>query len=615
MRVLIFAAAVCALGAGAVGAKWFRTVVPTSDSSNAMFLAPMIGVIEPCIQQPSGGLDASSLVRACTGPSGSAGALVESTLQALQKPGEARSEYALGYTLPIPLLQLFQRNGNDWEINQTMVQRLVRTIHDADRPLIMYLFSTHFAAHAPIEEHLATDPLNMSHTRDGALGRDVYYDTHVYNWTFADTQNALTERRAQAIRAVLAETCRLDAVDRKKIRGITLLGELHHLFPDFQGGMGFNAPYRVSDYSQASLQQFRRFIAQEFQTIEKLNRVMGADYRSFEEVAPPSKDIRTEPLTRFTEHIDSFAHGTFPVSGWAYVPEDKSRTYEPRVHIYRNGLLAARTGVHLSRQDVLASKPEFGTANTGWRFDMDFRAWPAGQHRLDIFLELRPGHLIPMGTRHVAIMDRSQSTPLPMPQETLPHAQRDTQGIQAYIDFPADQSAYYHNPLVAVWHQFRARQVTDYLQHFAAEVHSSCLTQIPLYTHQIVPFTNPSWDQNKYAIEDSLRPHPGIRLGVSLYGEPTYGTSFSQWFARSGHSRYGITEFHPLKSLDAPQMLEVFERHRQQGAEFLSFFAEPVWEGRRVPRPENIFSFDTDNPKFQSDALYRAVQQSLRLSH
>ena len=42
-----------------------------------------------------------------------------------------------------------------------------------------------------------------------------------------------------------------------------MLGELHHLFPNFQAGMGFGDKYLVSDYSPASVEGFRAFLAAE----------------------------------------------------------------------------------------------------------------------------------------------------------------------------------------------------------------------------------------------------------------------------------------------------------------------------------------------------------------
>ena len=584
-----------------------------AHKTGPMLLAPMIGVIDPCVAAQAGSTlpgreDMEDLARNCTQPEGSAAALVESTLSALQLPGSASGPYPLGYTLPVPLLQLFRQGADgSWAIDNDLVGRLVRTVRDTERPLILYLFSTHFSTGTPIEKSLANNPANLAQTRNGPLPQGSYYGAPIYNWTFASTQTDLTARRVQATQALLDEMCRLPPRDIAKIKGVTLLGELHHLFPDFEGGMGFSAPYQVTDYGPQSVAGFRQFLQKEFERIEQLNRVLGANYASFDDVEPPAKDIRTEPLKRYTEHIDSFAQGSLPIAGWAFVQQlpDAPPAW---VHIYRNGVFVGKTPVNKGRQDVLQAKPEFGDANTGWRLDMDFRRLPVGLHRIDVFLEQTPGRLQSLGTRHIALMDRQQHTPEPLAQKPLPASVPADGALQAHIDMPAEQSSYYYNPLVPLWHAFRGQQVVDYLKFFNGVVNQSCLAGTPHYTHQIIPFTNPGWDANKFAIQASLQKTEGIRLGVSLYGDASYGTSFARWYTSTGHRSYGVTEFHPLKAMDAPAMQRTLDQHAARGAEFLSFFLEPRWQGQLLARRPYMFSFDSDNDVFGSNKLYQSIR-------
>lgn len=572
-----------------------------------MFLAPMIGVIEPCILPPSG--EAASrdpaLAASCGGPQGSAAALVESTLAAMS-PEQGAQRFELGYTLPVPLLQLFKAEGGDWVIDREMVSRFVRTIRDVQRPAIVYLFSNHFATGAPIEEVLGANPANLGETPQGPLPKGTYYASPIYNWNFASTGTPITARRVEAARAVVEEICRLAPEHRARIKGVTLLGELHHLFPDFESGMGFASPYRVTDYSAASRQGFRDFLKREYPNLAALNRHLGTTWTSFEQIQPPAKDIRREPLNDFTDHIDSFAHGTLPIAGWAHVKRENGSP--AWVRIYRNGELIARTPIDLGRQDVLQALPELGDANTGWRFDMPFRDLPAGLHKIDVFVEAERGKLMQLASRQIAIVDRQQRTPLPQPQQPLPPSEPLDGAIKAHIDQPADQSSYFFNPLVPLWHAFRQQQVVSYLRSFSAVVDASCLNKTRQYTHQIIPFTNPGWDETKFAIDASLEDLGRIRLGVSLYGEAAYGQSFKGWLKTKSHHAYGVTEFHPLKQFTAGDLRKVLQAHADQGAEFVSFFLEPRWKGQLVPRPHNIFSFDPANPKFGSDRLYEAAR-------
>lgn len=579
--------------------------------STKLFLAPMIGVIETCIllQEPSVGARTDGVTKTCTGPQGSAAALVESTLSALAVPSSLH-RYQLGYTLQVPLLKLFRPSGDGWVLDNVAVERLVRTIRDTDRPAIVYLFSTHFGVNAPIERALEADTRNLSETQKGPLLHDRYYSVDIFNWTFASTETAITRRRLEAAKAVIAGICKLEPRHIAKLKGVTLLGELHHVFPGFERGMGFNAPYLVSDYSEPSKRGFREFLKTRYDSIEQLNQALGTEWTSFDQVNPPSKDIRTMPLRNFSEHIDSFAHGSLPITGWAFARQGTSKVAQ-MVRIYRNGELIARTPVHLGRQDVLEALPELGEANTGWRFDMDFKLLPAGLHRIDVYLEDGTGPPIHLSTRRVSIMNRLQQTPRPMPMKPLPASRPAGQNFKANVDMPVDRSSYFYNPLVPHWHAYRGLQVASYLKFFSKVVKDSCLSQTPIYTHQIVPFTNPSWDENKYAIDASLGKLEGLRLGVSLYGEPTYGTSFANWLATSGHVSYGITEFHPMKGLSPADLDTMLKMHVGQGAEFVSFFLEPRWKGNLVARGHNIFSLDPDNKRFGSDVLYRTFREAI----
>lgn len=607
-RLLLAIAGILACAALAQAVRFQRASV-----TGRMFLAPMIGVIEPCILLPS--VDTAStdsaLADSCKGPQGSAAALVESTLAGLSTE-KAAQRFELGYTLPIPLLQLFKAEAGDWVIDRERVSRFVRTIRDVDRPAIVYLFSNHFATGAPIEEALSADAANLSETPEGPLQKGTYYSSPIYNWNFASTNAPITARRTQAAQAVIEEICRLAPEHLAKIRGVTLLGELHHLFPDFESGMGFAPPYRVTDYSAAARQGFREFLKLKYPSLALLNQHLGTAWTSFDQIHPPAKDIRHEPLNDFTDHIDSFSHGSLPVAGWAYV---KRESVLPLwVRIYRNGQLIGRTPVDLGRQDVLQALPELGDANTGWRFNMPFKTLPPGLHKIDVFLEAAEGKLMRLASRQIAIMDRQQRTPLLQPQQALPLSEPSDATVKAHIDQPADQSSYFFNPLVPLWHAFRQQQVVSYLRSFSAVVDSSCLNKTRQYTHQIIPFTNPGWDETKFAIDASLEDLGRIRLGVSLYGEAAYGQSFKEWLSDKKRSAYGVTEFHPLKAIGSTELRKILQAHESQGAEFVSFFLEPRWHGKLVPRPHNIFSFDPSNPKFGSDRLYEATREANQIA-
>lgn len=545
----------------------------------------------------------------CAGPKASSAHLVESTLRQLQSETLDSADLQLGYTLQVPLLALLQADQNAWQVNHQAIDNIVRTVSDNPRPLVLYLFSTHFGINSPIEPVLAQDSANLASTPKGELSVDTYYNTPIYPWSVARTDNTITQYRAEVIQTLLQGLCTLPSSTRSRIQGITLLGEVHQLFPNFESGMGFEGPYQVSDYSPASTAGFRHYLKGRYNSLQSLNQQMDSDYLSFEDVVPPAKNIRTDALGRYQEHIDAFAAGQMPVTGWVHAPDTPNTAQT--VQIYLDGKHIADAPVHLSRQDVRAAHPEFNTADLGWRYDLDYRQLSPGIHRIDLALAQPGQQLIRLGSRAISIMDQRQITPVAVPTAALPVMQPQPANMAAYTDQPHDQAAYYYNPLAREWQAFREAQVVHYLDYFNSIVAKSCLSDRARFTHQIMPQFNPSWDSGKYAVNASLRPTQAWHTGISLYGETSYGSSLANWFKQNPHDDYGVTEFHPLQAMSSQQLGGVLNQHRAQGARFLSFFMETRWQGQRISSNANIFSFDPDNGQNGSDQLYASMKTLL----
>ncbi len=210
-----------------------------------LLLAPMMDLTRCLLAQPGGASagQADWLAR-CSGPNASAAHLVESTLRYLQPQPPETAAWQLGYTLQVPLLALLQPEQNAWQVNQQAIDNIVRTVRDNPRPLVLYLFSTHFSVNAPIEPVLAQNPANIAYTPQGPLPLDTYYGQPIYPWSVARTDNPVTQYRVRVAQALLQSLCTLPRSARNRIKGITLLGEVHQLFPNFE-----------SDRSQVSCRQ------------------------------------------------------------------------------------------------------------------------------------------------------------------------------------------------------------------------------------------------------------------------------------------------------------------------------------------------------------------------
>ena len=537
-----------------VAVPFFESSPVSFKAKPKMLLAPMMD-LTPCFLAK----DITPLTRPCI--DGSASAWVQSTLAPLEK----NRNWPWGYTLKVPLLQLLdphpQSDAMPWKVNETAIQRIAQTIHDTDKPVVVYLFSNHFSTGASIEKKLSLDPDNLAFSPQGPMPVDQYYGQPLYPWSISKTDNEVTRYREKVIQTLTQQLCKLPQSAIQRIRGVTLLGEVHQMFPQFESGMGFEGPFLAGDYSNYSLAGFRTFLQTRYPDLPSFNQAMRSQFTQWSEVLPPSKDIRRVPLTRFQEHMDSYASGVLPLTGWVHSPSTSGTS---SVHIFLNGSFVGQAPVRLNRQDVYAAHPEFQTADVGWRFDLDFSRLPIGVHHIDLALN-NPGQpLARLASRRISIMDASQTAPVAQAMKALPNMVELPSHTSSYTDAPRDQADYYFNPLARAWLAYREHQVVVYLQHFNKLLSDSCLGQIPRYTHQILPQYNPSWDSQKFAVNASLQPQIGFRTGISLYGEPSYGESIPQWIKLTGHQRYGITEFHPLKPLSALHLQEVWRRHQQQ---------------------------------------------------
>lgn len=596
------------VGALVAGSSYLISQASPSLKKPALLVAPMIGDLDPCLLNNRAGPD---LPGSCTGPQGSASHLIDSTLAAL---GPLKNpDLELGYTLKVPVLALFQKTAEGWAINQAAVERIVRTLEASKYPAIVYLYSNHFTTPAAIESELAQDTRNLGQSQQGPLPVDSYYGAPLYPWSIGSTQTPITQLREQAILALSQAVCRRPPEVLDKIRGITLLGETHQLYPKFQSGMGYESAYQITDYSPESIQGFQTFLKARFVQIGNLNKAVQSEFKAWKDVAPPDMDIRRAPLTRPEQHLDAFAHGVLPVAGWV-MPIDRSHASRSQVLIYLDGRHQGDAQTGLGRQDVAEALPELGTADVGWRYDLQFAKLSPGAHQVDAYLKDRHGQLIHLGTRHFTVMPRPGLNLVSQPPVQLPVSTEAPASLKQYMDFPRDDQHLYHNPLATLWHEFRNQQVTAYIEHFKRLVQTTCLAQRPVFTHQLFPYSNPSWDPTRFSVDDSLHPASDLHLGISLYGEASYGRSFFDWLARHRQNGYGITEFHPLRAMDSQSLSDALSRHFSRGARFVSMFMEIRTEDRPVVEKPYMFGFDPNNRVYGSDKLYQSLKDVMASS-
>ena len=103
----------------------------------------------------------------------------------------------------------------------------------------------------------------------------------------------------------------------------------------------------------------------------------------------------------------------------------------------------------------------------------------------------------------------------------------------------------------------------------------------------------------------------GYQINRTLLGETSYGPSFRGWLQQEKHRQYGITEFHPLRGMTAPELTTVLRQHHAAGAQFLSFFMDtPAHE--QNGEGLNLFSFSPRNTQHASHVLFESLRQTLQ---
>jgi hypothetical protein len=338
---------------------------------------------------------------------------------------------------------------------------------------------------------------------------------------------------------------------------------------------------------------------------------MGASFHRFEDIQPPSKDIRHDVLHNFFEHIDAFAAGTVAVQGWAFDPSG----HTPHLSVYLDGRFRAEILANLNRPDVAEANKAVTSQNVGWRYDLDYRLEPVGVHTLEVFLE-ENGHKTRITRRGLTIVARDQSPSPVLPTAAVQADPADPKSPVLFcVDGPAPLTPLFYNPLARLWLEYRNQVVANYLASFAGIAGRSCLAPDLVFSHQILPELNSSWDRDLLAVEQSQRPTPIYHQGATLYGGAAYGPAFFDWVRDRGWTSYAVSELHPRFNRSVPEDEAMFEDHRAHGARFVAPYFMSITPARVAPPLGvglNAMVIDPTNHVLGSDHLYDAIADIMR---
>ncbi len=533
------------------------------------------------------------------------------------EPGGPKGSVQIGYTATLQLLDLYHRTGKGWEIDDSKVDSFLNVIRKIPRPVVVYFPADHFDSLGPIVEDLRKTPENLMQLRDGKPLQLDYFGYSILPYTLAtNPEIPVNHYRFKALEHVAKKIQELPLPVQNRIVAYTLAGELHHMFPDFENGMGAYSDIRVTDYSPESIEGFRQWLRTHYRDIQRFKAQTGLDYASFDVIPAPSKDIRKEKLGSFGEHYDAYADGTLPVAGWLWDPAQ----IVDKINLYVDGKLVGPMARSLNRLDVYRAVDEITNPNTGFRRDIDFSKLKPGPHVAQVVV-LSKGRRYKMADVDFVVVPRDQSSPPPgleprrlgwMPAFTA----LERKGVRSWLDMPPPLQDVYYNPLARDWNHYRESQVFNFLKTFHERALKAGLPAAKLYSHQIIPDVNPSWNPQLFASTQTLDGKAPWKQGLNMYG----GATNSDWlrgFMKQHQigSGYGAPEFNPQQwKLDGTH-LAALKAHYDAGATFISPYYFSVINQRFKGAAEhgvNRMELSPDNPKDGSDKFYKAIVEFAR---
>lgn len=524
------------------------------------------------------------------------------------EPGGPKGSVQIGYTATLQLLGLYKQTPKGWVIDPEQVDAFLRVIGQVDRPVVLYFSADHFDSVGPLTEELRKDPRNLMQLRDGKPLELGYFGYRIIPYTLsADLSIPVNRYRFEALDYVAKRIKALPQKVQRRIVAYTLAGELHHMFPDFENGMGAYQDIQVTDYSPGSIAGFRQWLKNKYQTVEQFNTRHGFAYASFDAVPAPSRNIRKDKLTSFGEHYDAFADGTLPIGGWLWDPNKAI----DKLDLYVDGRLIGPIPRGLNRLDVYRAEASITTPNTGFRYDLDFSSLPPGRHLAQVIAESR-------GTRHklaeveFVVVPRDQGRVSASKPPMLPALKdaKNLPGVRSWLDLPRSLQDVYYNPLARDWNLYRESQVHGLLQAFHARALKAGLPGDKLFSHQIIPDVNASWNPQLFAAGQTLDGSVPWKHGLNMYGGATDSAWLRSFMAQRKISDYGVPEFNPQQWKRDGAHLAALQSHYEAGARFISPYYFSVIPDKFKGGGEhgvNRMELGPNNTKDGSDKFYRAI--------
>lgn len=507
------------------------------------------------------------------------GAFVQNFLDSLQ--ANPSPDFPLGYMVSVNVYELFNRNdAGEWYFDTGRMAFFTELFRAVGRPVVVNLRANHFVGDDPrMVAELTSYESSFAHLTDGAPVKVDYYMNPVFAPNFSlDESLPLNRYRFGGFREAAKLLAEFDRENPGLLHAVTLAGEIHHFLPELADprAAGQFEGARMTDYSPYSIRDFVTWLKTRHASIEAMNQRLGTSFAHWEDVEAPRHDLRSGQELPAWSHMDSYANGLLPVFGWMR-PEAGGV-----LRVYIDGEPVAVAEYGLSRLDVYDAVPELAESDVGFRVDVDYRKLSPGPHILHVIWEKPNGERLRVGDRRLSVA----GVPTAAPAINVQHLNRLPEcGGMGWLDHPAHDLLLRFNPFAAEWQEFREYQVETLLGRFAELAVEAGIPQEKLFSHQIMPQFEGSWNRVAFAAPPKQCAGSRFGPGINLYGGSAVYRGMAQYL--QGRS-YGVPELHPRmgKSISREVFLKTLEYHRGLGASFLC----PYFMGLREPQGRRYMS-------------------------